>query len=190
VADVEVKGLAELDALLKTLPVKIETNILRGAVRAGLSVLRKTAKAKVPVQSGALRSSIRLRTNTKAAKRGYARVDLAAGDKMAWYAHLLEFGTGQYYDGKGRSVRRPYLIKATDKQGRRVSDRETRRLNQSSQAHALYFQGKMRSSVDHPGIHPVRFMRDAAADLDGSALDAFVAYVQKRLPREIEKTKS
>lgn len=185
--EIEVKGLADLDAQLKALPTKIEVNVLRGAVRAGQKVLQQRAQRLAPVQSGELRKSIKVRLNLKAARRGMVRADLVAGGKIAWYAHLVEFGSGQHYEGSGKSVRRPYIIKATDKNGRRFSGAEKRRLNKGPEAHSLYFKGQMRSQIEHPGSRPVRFMRETATELDGAALQAFVEYVQKRLPKELAK---
>lgn len=186
-ADIQVQGLADLDALLKSLPAKIEANVIRGAVRAGQKVVVDDAKANVPSDSGALLKSIKIKADRSANRRGYVRADVVAGDATAWYSHLIEFGTGQFYEGTGRSVRKPYVIWARDKEGKRYSSRQIRRANRGSNESALYFQGKMYSKVIHPGIKPEGFMRNAARLLDGPALDAFVAYVQKRLPRELEK---
>lgn len=185
-----VKGLDELDRLLKQLPVNIELNVLRGAMRAGQKVVQAEAQAKAPARSGALRRSIRIRTDAAAKRRGYARVDVEAGGKMAWYARLLHTGTGAHYRGQGsRSVRKPYAIKATGALGTAVDTKTKRRLSRRhGDALALLLtNGQVRSMVIHPGIRPNDFMRDAAAKLDGPALDAFVAYLQRRIPREIRK---
>jgi HK97 gp10 family phage protein len=170
VAEIAVHGLAELDALLKTLPAKVEANVLRGAVRAGQKVVAERAQALVPEDTGALKRSVRVKTDFRAARRGFVRADVVAGGKSAWYANLIEFGTGQHYSGQGgKSKRAPYQIKPTRRDG------------------ALYFGGTIRKAVTHPGIRPQPFMRPAAELLDGPALDAFVAYVQKRLPKELAK---
>ena len=91
----EVKGLADLQRALQDLPVKIERNVMRGAVNAGGQVFRKEARANVPVKSGDLRNSIRVsvRVSTKA-----GRVDgtVKAGDRKAFYAHMVEFGTQRH----------------------------------------------------------------------------------------------
>lgn len=169
-AEIAVQGLAELDALLKSLPTRVEANILRGAVRAGQKVVADRAASLVPVDSGALKRSVRVRTDFRAARRGFIRADVVAGDKNSWYAGLIEFGTGQHYSGQGSSSKRaPYTIKPTRRDG------------------ALYFGGTIRKAVTHPGIRPQPFMRPAAEELDGEGLDAFVAYVRKRLPKELAK---
>ena len=186
-ADVTVHGLVELHKLLQSLPARIEANVLAGALRAGQQVVRRAAIQAAPIDSGALRKSIRVRVPKGARKRGLVRVDVVAGDATAWYAHLIEFGTGSHYEGRGRSVRKPYVIKAKDQQGKRYGPREKRRINHGSGASALYFQNQMVDKVVHPGIKPDPYMRDAAKKLDNEAVDAFVAYVRKRLPKEVEK---
>lgn len=166
---VPVQGLRELHQLLQTLPAQVEFNVLRSALRAGQKVVQQAAVQAAPVQSGALRASIRLASNRGATKRGVARVDLKAGDKTAWYAHIIEAGSGRHYSGTGtKSKRRAYKIKPRKGNG------------------ALLFGGKVRETVTHPGTRPRHFMRNAAEQLDKAALDAFADYVRKRLPREIK----
>ncbi|QOY96332.1 HK97 gp10 family phage protein [Massilia sp. UMI-21] len=89
-ADETIAGGRALDALLQTLPVKVEKNILRAAMRAGAAVFREQAKANVPVDSGALRRSLKVSVNTK---RGKVTAKLKAGGRLAPHAHLVEFGT-------------------------------------------------------------------------------------------------
>jgi HK97 gp10 family phage protein len=86
----QVQGLAELDRLLKELPARLEGTVVRGGLRAGAVVLQNAAKQNVPVKSGALRRSIKVSTGIKKG-RVYSRV--RAGDKVAFYAHMVEFGT-------------------------------------------------------------------------------------------------
>lgn len=183
-----VDGLAELDRLLKQLPVDIEVNILRGGLRAGQKVVATAAQSRAPTKSGELRRSIKVRTNNRAKRRGFARVDVVAGGKMAWYARLVHDGTGSHYAGRGtRSVRKPYVIAARDAQGDEVNTRTKRSLSRRGDASALAFSGVVRTAVVHPGIRPNPFMAQAADQLDGPALAAFVDYVRRRLPREMAK---
>lgn len=186
-----VTGLKELDDLLKSLPAKIEGNVMAGALRAGQMVLLKGAQEELraagAVDSGALLRSLRVRLQTRSKKYGWVRVNLIAGDKTAWYSHLVEYGTASYYTGKGRSVRRPYVITASDNQGKRFGSKEKRRINHGSAAQALYFQGKMVEKVIHPGAKPKPFMRRAIDKHQQAALSATVAYLRKRIPKEITK---
>jgi HK97 gp10 family phage protein len=99
----DIKGGAELDKLLQELPVKLERNILRGALRAGAVPIRDAAKAGVPVKSGALRDSIRISTG---ARGGKVTARIIAGNLKAFYAHLVEFGTAPHEERpqNGRSL--------------------------------------------------------------------------------------
>jgi HK97 gp10 family phage protein len=93
---IHVSGLADLNKALQALPLKIERNALRGAVRAGVKEFQTRARANVPVDSGALRKSIKIKTS---ARGGQVKATLRAGDKTAWYAHLVEFGTKAHFIG-------------------------------------------------------------------------------------------
>ncbi len=95
-SSVEIKGLAELHKTLQDLPAKIERNVLRGGLRAGAKVMEVAAKAQVPVKHGDLRQSIRVSMRVSS-KTGTVRAQVKAGDKKAWYAHLVEFGTARHW---------------------------------------------------------------------------------------------
>lgn len=88
--DESIVGGRELDRLLQTLPVKMERNILRGALRSGAVVIRDEIKQRAPVDSGALRDSIRITTRYR---KGTVSASAKVGSREAWYAHLVEFGT-------------------------------------------------------------------------------------------------
>ena len=106
---IEIRGLDELHRLMRELPEKIERNILRGGLRAAAKVVEDEARRLVPVAppsggnakaygvaAGALRASIRtsMRVRTKA---GWVNAQVKAGNKQAWYAHLVEFGTARHW---------------------------------------------------------------------------------------------
>lgn len=164
-----VKGLDELDKILQTLPANIEGNVMRGALREGQKVFLAEARALVPVEDGDLRDSLRIVTARKSRKFGWIRVHLKAGNKTAWYAHLVKFGTASYYTGKGRTVGKPYKIKP--RPGKK----------------ALLFGGKVREVVTHSGIKPSPFMRRAVDRGQGRAIAATVAYLRRRIPREVKR---
>ena len=174
---IQIQGLKELDELLKTLPAKIEGNVVRSALRAGQNVIgnaaKKTLAANGNINTGALQKSIRVRFNRKSEKRyGWIRSNLIAGNKEAWYAHLIEFGTGSYYSGKGsKSKKRPYEIRPKNKK-------------------SLFFSGIMREVIVHPGIKPQSFMRSAFDANSDRALQAFADYISTRLPKEVKKINS
>ena len=96
-----IKGLAELQRALDTLPAKIEANVMRAAMRAGAKVIAKEAAANVNSVSGALAASVRFgaRPNAKEGKLlGYVRAGGKAkkGKAAAFYAHMVEFGTAAH----------------------------------------------------------------------------------------------
>jgi HK97 gp10 family phage protein len=95
-ANVEIKGLAELHQTLQQLPATIERNVLRGALRAGGKVIEAEARSLVPVASGDVRDSIRVSMRVRS-KAGWVNAQVKAGNKKAWYARLVEFGTARHW---------------------------------------------------------------------------------------------
>lgn len=171
-SSVEIKGLAELDKLLKELPTKIERNVIRGALRAGQKQMQDAAKARLrqngSVRTGALERSIRIRFKRKSERYGWIRSYLIAGNKEAWYSHLIEYGTGSFYAGQGRSKRQPYEIKPKNKK-------------------SLFFAGIARKLITHPGIEPRPFMRPAWDATNQQSVESIAEYIRIRLPKEIKK---
>ena len=104
----QVKGLAELQAAMDSLPAKIEANIMRGALRAGAKLIQAEAKRLVPVAppneenrrlyggyEGLLRDSIRISVSLR---RGTVTARVRAGGKVRgtgdpYYARWPEYGT-------------------------------------------------------------------------------------------------
>lgn len=89
-ADQSILGGRELDAMLQSLPTKIEKNILRAALRAGVNEFKKEMQANVPVKNGKLKRSIKVSTKSKG---GRVSAKVKAGGKAAPHAMLVEFGT-------------------------------------------------------------------------------------------------
>lgn len=92
-----VKGLRELHAALQSLPIKLEKNVMRSALRAGANVIRNEARATAAFadQTGKLRKSIRV--STRATRGGVVQAKVSAGGKRAFYAHFVEFGTAAHH---------------------------------------------------------------------------------------------
>jgi HK97 gp10 family phage protein len=90
-AEIHVKGLAELSKFLDALPVKIEKNIMRSALRQGAKVIQQQAIANVPVQSGELRKSLKIGTRVRG-----GTVTAAVKTKV-FYAKFVEFGTKAHF---------------------------------------------------------------------------------------------
>lgn len=88
---VGVKGLAELQTFLSTLPVKVEKNIMRSALRQGANVLKEEAQKNLSdnVETGKLREGLKVSTN---AKRGTVYAYVKAKGKHGYIAHWIEYG--------------------------------------------------------------------------------------------------
>lgn len=93
-AELKIQGLAELNRTLQELPAKIERSVLRGGLRAGAGVIRDAAKSRVSTKTGALRDSIRVSMRVRG---GSVKAQVKAGDKKAFYAHMVEFGTARHW---------------------------------------------------------------------------------------------
>lgn len=168
-----VQGLKELQNMLEQLPIRIEKNIMRGALRAGANVMRNAARQEAPVDDGKLKKSIK--TSSPNIKKGDVTVKV---ETDLYYARMIEFGTASYYTGNGRTVGKPYKIPKTSKTGK-VSKRLKK---------ALSFNGVIVNNVTHPGIKPQPFMRRAFDGSSSEAVAAFAQYVATRLDKEIKKS--
>jgi len=179
---VEIKGLEELQSALKQFPQNIQKNIMRGAVRAGASLIAKDAKANVPSNTGVLKDSIGIVAGKPKNKNfirfwvtpreGFMRTvkfTLADGTKWkikgeadGWYAHMVEFGT--------HSKRIEPLSPKTKYYGKRKKKRD-----------AIVSQG---------GGSPAQpFMRPAYENKGEEAIEATKEYLAKRIDKEVQKAK-
>lgn len=178
-SETKIEGLSDLYKTLQTLPVKIEAKIMQGALRAAQGVIRQSALSLAPVDDGDLKRSIKIRFRAKSKKFGYIRMHLTAGDKNAYYAHMIEFGTASFYTGKGKTIGKPYIIKAQDSTGAELSSGLKRK--------ALKIGANMVGQVTHPGIRPRPFMRPAFDQSKDAALKVMADYIKTRIPKELKK---
>lgn len=86
-----ISGGAALDALLQSLPAKMEQNVMRSALRAGAAVFLNEVKQNIPVEHGDLRRSARI--TTKKNRDGSISASVKVGNKRVFYADMVEFGT-------------------------------------------------------------------------------------------------
>jgi len=155
---VNVKGLAELNAYLQAFPVKLEANIMRGALRAGLKPIKDAAvqncptgepsdnnKRKYKLYNGALRDSIRIS----------ARIDKREGKVVA---KCVAGGKGR----NGADVFYAHIIELT-----------------GARAHSLSDGGK--GELNHPGMQSKPFMRPALDAQSNNAVLQAAEYIKKRL---------
>lgn len=193
-AEVVVRGLAQLNKLLQELPVKLERNVVRGALRAGAMVIQKQAKANAPVGKppgrsarlyglypGALRDSIRVSVRTS---RGTVIASVKAGGKIkksgvvVFHAGWVEFGTKPHLISVAENER-PINLGLTSKLGvlTRVSMTTINRRIRS----LLIGSNFVGPTVSHPGATARPYLRPA---LDTQATNAVIAaaeYMKKRL---------
>ena len=158
-ADFEVTGLSDLWAAMQDIPVKIETNILRGGLRAGAIPIQQEARRMVNNVSGDLAKSIRVTTKVK---RGTVYSLVIAGKHKKptdpYYAHMVEFGTAAHWI-------RPKKLGG-----------------------ALFWKGHpLAKGVEHPGAQKKPFMRPAMDSKSQQALEAMADYMAERLPNENAK---
>lgn len=146
-----ISGGAQLDRLLETLPAKMQKNVNRAGLRAGAVVMLREVQDRIPVASGDLRNSARITTRARGAT---VSASVKVGNSVAWYAHLVEFGT------------RPHVIKP------------------KTQGGALQFGGVTTRAVQHPGTAPRPFMRPAADAGLLPAVEAVKAKIRERLTRQ------
>ncbi len=166
-ADIEIKGLAELQKALDELPAKIERNVLRGGLRAGSNVIAEEARRLCPEapptmasvkhggRIGDLKRSIRVSMRVSS-KTGTVRARVKAGNKKAFYAHMVERGTARHW------------IKPKNRK-------------------SLFFAGLAREVIDHPGARPKPFLRPAFDAKARAAIEAMADYIRARLPKELKK---
>lgn len=97
--DISFLGDKQLQAKLKRLAIQSQRKILRTAMRKAMKPVKERAQALVPVDSGALRNSIRQKSRTK---RGISRAFVSTGtrqelgipsDAKGYYPAVIEYGT-------------------------------------------------------------------------------------------------
>jgi hypothetical protein len=152
---VHVKGMSQLEAFLDQLPAKLEKNVMRGGLRAGVKMLAAAAAANIAGHGhGKVAASIKVSTGGSGGMV-YAKVKAGVGfgKKGAPPANLpiwLEYGT------------RPHTTTAKNRKGLTIG--------------GLFFQ-----SVKHPGARPVAFMRPALDVAGAQAVVATAEYIKQRL---------
>lgn len=85
-----VKGLRELAKFLDQLPFKVQNNIMRGALRAGMNEVQPVAKGLVHDVTGFLSAGLKVGTRMSSTR---VFSTLRATGPHARIAHLVEFGT-------------------------------------------------------------------------------------------------
>lgn len=153
-ADVNVKGLSDLQKFLDQLPAKIERNIMRAALRQGANVIKAEAQQQLAshgnVKTEELSKGLKVSTRSKG---GRVSASVKTRGKHAYIARWIEF-TGAA----------PHIIKA--KTGK-----------------ALSFGGGVFAAINHPGFTAKPFMRPALDGKAGAAVVAVGEAIKKRLTK-------
>ena len=89
-SEVHVTGLSDLQKLLDTLPAKLEANVMRGALRAGMKVVLPVAARNVHSVSGELAKGLKIGTRIKGQT---VTASLTAKGSHGYVAKWVEFGT-------------------------------------------------------------------------------------------------
>ena len=160
--DINITGGDDLFAALQALPVKLEKNIMRGAMRAGAKLMLEDARAKCPVsppsgvaskkygaKEGELRDSLRISTG---AKNGKVYAFVKAGNKAAFYARMVEYGTVPHEEPLGAK-------------------------------HALMLGGTFRDAINHPGADAHAFKRPAFYGNADNSIAQVADYIGARLDK-------
>lgn len=103
VFSVEVKGFDELARKLKTLPREVAARVMRSAVRAGAKVIQENIRQRTPVETGALRDSIKV-TTEQVVKNAEVQAIIFSDRKRAFYAHMVERGHKWVMKRGGRTL--------------------------------------------------------------------------------------
>jgi HK97 gp10 family phage protein len=87
---VHVKGLSDLNKFLDQLTPKVEANVMRGALRAGMNVIKPIAQSNIHSVSGELAKGLKVGTRRRGSR---VIANLKATGPHRFIAHLVEFGT-------------------------------------------------------------------------------------------------
>jgi HK97 gp10 family phage protein len=173
VAETVVKGLSELQAFLDQLPAKVERNIARGALRAGMNVVKVAAQANVHSVSGLLAKGLKVSSR---ARGGLVTSSLKAAGPHGYIAKFVEYGTAAHWISVKDMVRPSRMTRHGAKTF------AVRTLNKMARRGSLVIGGNfVGASVAHPGASKKPFMRPALDQKANAAVVAVGNYIKNRL---------
>ncbi|OJW26900.1 MAG: hypothetical protein BGO49_21505 [Planctomycetales bacterium 71-10] len=107
---VVVTGVEEIDRRMKTLVPRLQKKVIRQSMRKAMKIVAAATRARVPVDTGLLKASIKVRA-TKFKRRGRLGVEVRAGEGDfkgdTFYGGMVEYGTK-------RMPPRPFMAPAYD----------------------------------------------------------------------------
>jgi HK97 gp10 family phage protein len=165
--DFNLKGADAFDEMLKQLPPRVASRVANNALRAGARVMNNEAKRLVPVKTGELKASLKVRTR-RPKNPAIKAVSFGVRGKEGPLAHLIEFGTSPHpiFSNQG-----PLSL---DHNGQPVVNKEGR---------ATYVLDK----VQHPGFSPKPFIRPAGDSMASQAVDQIGKTLGTGIEREAAK---
>jgi len=93
---VQTDGFEHIQKLLRQLPPILQKGALRKGIRAGAKIIAEEARRRVPVDTGALRKSIKVRAATRLRKKTAVGVRVVAGEGDykgdTFYGSFIEYG--------------------------------------------------------------------------------------------------
>lgn len=153
------KGHKEIAKKLRKLSGKAGKSVARKSISAGARVIRDEAKRNVPVKTGNLKKSIKVKTRAFRNRMGFhAYVFVDTGRKArfdGWYAHFIEFGT------------QPHEINPKTKKGLKIG-------------------GQVVNTVQHPGSAAHPFMRPALDTKTDKAIEVVGENLWKFIKQELK----
>ena len=162
-----VRGKDAVMRFIANIPSEVQTKLLRGAAKAGATVIADEARHNV--RSDIVRSAIKVTTRKEYAGRMLASVVVKGPG--AYLAPWLEYGTD------------PHIIRVDESQR---GGRSVRRINDLAKDaggnHSLVIGGKfVGDTVFHPGARPHPFLRPALDLKDAEARVAAQTYMDARV---------
>lgn len=152
--ETKVNGLAELDKALATLADKLQRNVVRGALRAGAKQIEVEAKAQLARNQSVHTGALRDSVRVS--------VRLVRGVPKA----TISAGSKKAWYAK------------------LVEFGTTKHIIQAKQSKGLFFGGINRAQVNHPGATKRPYMRPALDAASAKAIEAYAAYIRKRLAKQ------
>ena len=121
-------GIKEIDRKLKRLDAKFGKKVVRKALRTGAKMVADEARRQAPVDSGTLRSAIKVKAQKRSRKSIGINVIVGEGFFIGktFYAGFIEFGApGHKMFGKGRAPldAAPFMRPAYDRTKNQARDR-------------------------------------------------------------------
>ena len=159
-----VTGSSDVRRFIAQLPANLETKVLRGAARAGATVIAEEAKANT--NSHEVAEAVKVATKRK-------------GDLMIGAVQLK--GPGAYLAPWEEYGTDPHFISVDPSQGGGMS---VRRINDKTKEGSLVIGGAfVGKTVHHPGAGAHPFLRPALDSKEGEAFSAAQNYTNSRITR-------